>query len=361
MAPEVQEVLIPKEVQKTITSQNIKKIPEEEFLSILKLVAPGTNLRTALDGALKTGKGALIVIENEFLFPLLDGGFKVNCRFTPQRLIELSKMDGAIILAKDMKRILYANVLLTPDAKIKASETGTRHKAAERTAKQIAGLAIAISERKHEISLFYKSIKYPLKNTDDILRKTSTYIQLIEKEREQFDTLMEKLNKVELRGHSSLNLAVQLIQKGKLIQKIVGELKKNIIEIGSEGTILKTRLKELINGVDKEINLSIKDYTKLNLKRSNLFLNILSYDDLLDINNILRTLGFEAMPRTTNIRGWRILSKTNLQDAEIAELISKLGNLGKILNSDLAVLEEFLDEEKGIFFKEEIDKLKVNV
>ncbi|MBS3088881.1 diadenylate cyclase [Candidatus Pacearchaeota archaeon] len=147
-----------RDVQDLLVKTANEKVSQEEFLSILKLVAPGTSFRTAIDGALKTGKGALIVIENESLLPIIDGGFRINCKFTPQKLIELSKMDGALILSKDMKRINAANVLLTPSSQIKSAETGTRHKAAERTAKQTKTLAIAISERRSEITLFYKNV-----------------------------------------------------------------------------------------------------------------------------------------------------------------------------------------------------------
>lgn len=168
-----------KEIQATISNEEEEtETTEEEFFNMLRIIAPGTNLRTGLNGALKAGKGALIAIENEKVTPLIDGGFRINARFTPQRLIELTKMDGAIILSKDMKKINYANVLLTPDNKIKSLETGTRHKAAERTAKQTGTLVIAISERKHEINLYYRKIKYPIVSTDELLRKTSENIQI---------------------------------------------------------------------------------------------------------------------------------------------------------------------------------------
>src|SRR3989338_2326786 len=118
-----------KEIQDTITKEpEDEETSEEEFFNVLRTVAPGTNLRASLNGALKTGKGAMIAIENDKLLSLIDGGFRINARFTPQRLVELTKMDGAIILSKDMKKINYANVLLTPDSKIKSNETGTRHK-----------------------------------------------------------------------------------------------------------------------------------------------------------------------------------------------------------------------------------------
>ncbi len=353
---------IKKEVQETILPipQAIGKVSEEEFFSILKMIAPGTGLRTALDGSLKTGRGALIVVENEWLLPLLDGGFRVNCRFTPQRLIELAKMDGAIVTSKDVKRINYANVLLTPDSKIKTAETGTRHKAAERTAKHTGTLVIAISERKNEITLFYKNIKYAIKGTDEVLRKGNDHLQLLEKQRELFDRNLEKLTKLELRNHPSLQQAALVIQKGHLVQKIVADMKRFTIEAGSEGTLLKTRVKELTHTVDKETNLVIKDYTKLDLKKSRILLESLSYDEILDQKNILSMLAYEKLVQHVPIKGWRILSKTSLPESDIAALIKTTGSLGKAIHSNISLYAPIIGQEKAQLFKEEIDKIKLN-
>jgi diadenylate cyclase len=210
-----------KEVQATITPQKLAaKLDKEELFNILKLVAPGTNLRTGINSIVQAGKGALIVVENENLLPILDGGFRVNCRFTPQRLVELSKMDGAIVLSKDLKKISHANVLLTPDSAIKTHETGTRHKAAERTAKQIGSIVVAVSERRHEIALFYKNARHIVKYTAELLRKANEQMQMLEKHRELFDSNLEKLNRSEMRNTLNLSHAVSVIQKGRIIQKI---------------------------------------------------------------------------------------------------------------------------------------------
>ena len=351
-----------KEGQETIipVQQSNGKVSEEEFFSILKIIAPGTSLRTALDGALRIGHGALIVLETEQLIPLLDGGFRVNCRFTPQRLMELTKMDGAIILSKDCKRINHANVLLTPDSKIKSSETGTRHKAAERTAKQLGTLVIAISERKHEITIFYKNIKYPIKTTGEVLRKSNDFLQVLEKQRDLFDKNLDKLNKLELRNHPSLHQALLVIQKGRLIQKIAEDVKRYVIEIGNEGTLLKTRLKEITTGVEKETNLVIKDYTKLDLKKSRILLESLTHEELLDNENILSMLAYEKPIQTLPIKGWRILSKTSLSEAEVAAIVKASGSLGKAINSPVSVHTDVVGQEKAQSFKEEIDKIKLN-
>lgn len=351
-----------KEIQDTIIPSNTQhiRVTEEEFASILRMVAPGTQLRGALDGALKAGKGALIVLENESLVPLLDGGFKINCRFTPQRLVELCKMDGAIVLSKDAKRISYANVLLTPDSKIKTAETGTRHKAAERTAKQTQSLVIAISERKHEISVFYKTLKYHLKSTDEVLRKANEHLQLLEKQRELFDKYVEHLNKLELRNYPNVNQACLVIQKGRIIQKINTDVRKSIIELGSEGTLLKSRLKEISQGVERETNLVLRDYTRLDVKKSRTLLETLSYEEILDQDNILKVLAYESQPAAFPIKGWRILSKTTMSEDEITAVMKAFGTLGKILHSSAKEYSTVLGEKQGNMAKEEIDKLKLH-
>jgi diadenylate cyclase len=352
-----------KEIQDKIIQlpiNNNGRVTEEEFLNMLKMVSPGTNLRTALEGILKAECGALLVIENDQTLELMDGGFRVNCRFTPQKLVELCKMDGAIILSKDTKKINDANVLLTPDSKIKSLETGTRHKAAERTSKQAGTPVIAVSERKGEVTLFYKNIKYHLKSSDVILRRANEHLHHLEKQREAFDLEADKLNRLELKNHQSLQKALHVIQKGRIIQKISQDLKRNIIELGNEATLIKTRLKELTKDVDKEINLIIKDYTKLDLKKSKTLLESLSYDEILDEGNILRTLAYEKPVQTSAIKGWRILSKTSLEEPDIALLIRELGSLGKAIHSNINVCKSILGEERAQTFKEEIDRIKLS-
>ncbi len=349
-----------KEVQRTITPYQPTKATEEEFFIMLKAVAPGTNLRTSIDGALKAGKGALIAISNDQILPLIDGGFRVNCRFTPQRLMELTKMDGAIILSKDMKRIEYANVLLTPDSKTKTTETGTRHKAGERTAKQTGCLVIAISERKHDVTMYYKNTRHSLKGTDIILRKANEYIQHLEKQRDSFDLHIGRLNNLELKNYPSLGEAVQVIQKGRMIQKISEELRKSIVELGNEGTLLKVRLKELNLGVEKETALVIKDYTRVDIKKSKALLDELSYDELLDGEHILRALAYEKLAPVEPIKGWRILSKTSLLESDIAKLIKEKNTLGEALYSNVKTYFELIGEDKARTFKEEVEKMKLN-
>jgi diadenylate cyclase len=347
-----------KEIQQRIIERKevVNKVSDEDFYAVLRLVSPGTNLRTALEGIVHSGKGALIVAENDELTNIIDGGFKVNAKFSHQKLIELSKMDGAIILSKDMRRINIVNAQLSPSIKIKTSETGTRHKAAERTAKQIGSLVIAVSERRKEITIFYKNRKHVLKSTSDILRKSSEDIQILERQKELFENYLDKLNKLEIRNYVSLHHAIKTIQKGKVIQKISDELKKTIIEIGNEGILLKTRLKEILMDVEKETNLIIKDYANIDYKRSIMILDSLSYEELLDKEKVFNALDCIGKPAPPEIKGWRILSKTSLSEADAAKLIREVGKLEEILKCDL---KKYLEEEKAIITKSEIDRIRL--
>ena len=351
-----------KEIQKKITekSESNRAATEEEFLSVLKWIVPGTNFRASLDGALRVGKGALIVVDNGNTFGLFEGGFRINTNFTPQKLIELTKMDGAIVVSKDLKKISYANVLITANSKIKTNETGTRHKAAERAAKQAGTLAVAISERKNEITIYYKDIRYPLINTDELLRKANEHLQLLEKQRELFDKNSERLTKIDLKNHFNLNQAIQTIQKGKLIQRIALDLRKYSIELGREGTLLRIRLKEILSGIEKETDLILKDYAKLDSEQTKLVLNALSYEEILDENVICQILGYENPNANDSIPGWHILNKTSLSDSEIELVIRKGESWKKIASADEQFFNDIIGEEKSKALKEDLRKMKVS-
>jgi diadenylate cyclase len=348
--------------QKIIENPEKKKVSEEEFYSMLKIVSPGTGLRAALEGIINAGKGALIAVENEFLEPLTDGGFRVNSKFTPQKIIELSKMDGAIIVSRDFKRIIAANVLLTPDSRIKTTQTGTRHKAGERTAKQISGLVIAVSERRKEIMIFYKEVTYRLRSTAEILRKANEYLQVLEKQRELFDIYLESLNKYELKNYVNLNQAIRTIQKGKVIQKISQDLRRYLIELGNEGKLFETRLKEILYDVIEETNLIIRDYSAIDYKESTSFLDSLSYEELLDKERILKALNHESIRKIVPAAGWRMLSKTSLTEDEIAKVVNGIG-FDKIITSGIeeSPNEGIISKDKFSSMKVELERIKLGI
>src|SRR5690606_24219013 len=123
---------------------------------------------------------------------------------------------------------------------------------------------------------------------DELLRKTNENVQILEKQRNLFDKHLQKLTYYELRNQPSLTQAIKTMQKGLFIQKISEDLKRDIVELGREGSLLKTRIREISYGVDKEVDLIIKDYTKVDVRKSRGVLDALSYEEILHDEEILR-------------------------------------------------------------------------
>ncbi len=334
------------------------EMKKEEITDVLKSISPGTLLRTAIEGVQKAKTGGLIVAYNDFVQNLFEGGFKINARFTPQRLIELSKMDGGIILSKDLKKILYANVLFTPNNTIPSNETGTRHKAAERTAKQANTMVICVSQRRDEIALFYKNIKYVIKDSNEIIRRATEILQILEKHREVFERNKRELDEEELNKKPALNKALLLIQRGVMILKISETLRRYIIELGVEGAILKSRLKELLHKVEKEIDEVIKDYSKLGLSKSKKILSVLSYDELVEVENIKQCLGLSEDSELIHPKGHRSLEKLGISEKDVGILIKNFKSLHSILDAQKEDIAKVLGEEKANEIFEKISHVK---
>jgi diadenylate cyclase len=344
-----------KEVQAQLI-ENKKETRKEDITDVLKLISPGTSLRTAIEGVQKAKTGGLIVVYNDFAQNTFEGGFKINARFTPQRIIELGKMDGAIIISKDLKKIMNANVLLTPDNSIPSNETGTRHKAAERTAKQAGTMVIAVSQRRDEISLFYKNLKYVVRDTNDIIRRATSILQIIEKHRDIFDKNKNELDRHEIRRRGDPAKILHLIQRGMIILKMSETLKGYIIELGAEGTIVKIRLKELLHRVDKDVDEVIKDYSRIGVSKSQKILSILSYDELLDLDNIKQCLGLTE--ESVYPKGHRMLEKAGIDEEDAGMLVKNFKNLPAILDLNEEALLKIFNSEKAKVILEKLNHIR---
>lgn len=328
-----------------------KEIRHLTKLDILRKLSPGTGLRDGLNGILRGSMGALIVVGNPNSLNVSEGGFKVNCTFSPKRLTELAKMDGAIILSEDFKKILSANALLVPDRTIGTSETGARHQAAERTAKQIGGLVIAVSERKREITVYYGNLRYVLQNTEDLLRRATETLRILEKQREVFDELLANLNVLEVTNLVFITDVCAILQRMEIIKKMTDIINEYVVELGREGVIVRMRMREVSKGIEREQELIIKDYIQKPAKIRNFFDN-LSFEGLLDVENLTKFL-FGKLSETKIIpKGYRLLSKTNLSNEEIDSLIINFKNFDGLVNADEYKLKRILKERAEDFQKE---------
>ena len=335
-----------------IRDPNAVRIPQKVLtkLDILKKTSFGTGLREALNNIVSGGMGALILVHNPNAINVFQGGFKVNCKFTSKRLVELAKMDCAIVLSEDFKKILYANTLLIPNSSLSTMETGSRHQAAERAAKQINGLVIAISQRMGKITIFYRNSKYILQNTEDLLRRATETLQILEKQRDVFDELTTNLNILEVTDLVSVGDVCNLLQRLGMIKKMAEIINEYIIGLGKDGLIVRMRMREITKGIDKNKDFMAKDY---GLKDSRIkpFFDNLNFEELLDTENIARNLFEELLDKEVFTKGYRILSKSDLDKDSIEILIKNFKNLNNIFSASKQDLVNIFGEKAEDFIK----------
>ncbi len=323
---------------------------------LLKLIAPGTSIRDGLENILRAKTGALLLItdNNDVIKEVVDGGFYINEEYTSSRLYELAKMDGAIVLSGDLKRILFANAQLIPSREIETMETGTRHRTAERTAKQTGELVISISQRRNIITLFKGNYRYILEDTNAVLNKANQGIQTLERYKKVFNDKLSILNEYEFNDIVTLKNVIDVIQRAEMVRRIADEIRRQIYELGEDGRLVNMQLEELMGGLEKEENLIIKDYMSNSKKRripENIMegLTEIDYEEITKENTIAKLLGYETFDNYDEVgvytRGYRILNKIPRMPNNIVEnLILSFKSFQHILTADI----DSLDDVDGI-------------
>ncbi|MDK2880261.1 MAG: diadenylate cyclase [Clostridia bacterium] len=319
----------------------------------LKMVAPGTALREGLDSVLRAKTGALIVVgDAPEVLRFVEGGFHIDTDFTPAGLYELAKMDGAIVLSRDARRILYANAQLIPDPSIPSEETGIRHRTAERFARQTGALVIAISQRRGVITLYKGAERYSLQDISVILSKANQAVQTLEKYKGVLDKALINLTALEFEDLVTVYDVARVVQRGVMVLQVVKELENYICELGTEGRLITMQVEELLANVREELCCVIRDYLDDEGKNAEDVLRVVSSwppDDLLDLTGISRILGYGASSSILDLsvypRGYRILQRIPRLPAQIVEnLIRTFKNLQNILKASI----EELDDVEGI-------------
>jgi len=335
---------------------------EKSFLDFIKLVSPGTSIRNVIDDLLRSNLGSMIVFDKPELYSqnIAEGGFRINSRFTAQKLFELCKMDCAVIVSPDLKRIIQANVTMNPDPTFHTIETGTRHKSAERTAKQAHTFVIAISERRKKTTLYHGASRYYLKSTDELIRNISSTLQVLEKQRVLLNENTSNLNILEMSELVSVSDVCQVIQRTEMILKISTSIKRNFTELGKEGSIMHMRYRELIRGVEKTEDEVLRDYSTIPLKRSKTLLESLTFDGLQEIDSIARLIIGKPPEESISPKGFRFLSHLTLSEKEISQIIRQHKNIEKIIKLEPAELEPILKNRANTIY-EEIQNLREQV
>lgn len=324
---------------------------DKKLMDILRIMAPGTQLRDGLENILRAKTGGLVVLsDSEEVLQLVDGGFNINSDYSPSYIYELAKMDGAIIVSSDLKKILVANAQLIPESSIPTFETGTRHRTAQRIARQTGAIVVAISQRRNVITIYKDAIKYILRDSSTILDRANQALQTMEKYVSVLDRVVSNLNLLEFQDLATLFDVITVIQRTEMVMRIVSEIEMYICELGNEGRLISMQLNELIKNVEEDGILLIRDYCEMDMDYKEIYKSIqnMSSEELLDLDGISKLLGYAGVPLVDTLispRGYRMLNKIPRLPVNVIE---NLVNNFKELKSVIEASYEQLDSVEGI-------------
>ena len=321
---------------------------DPKLLAAIERIAPGTELRQGIDDIIRSREGALIVIgEPPELAFLFSGGIRLDQPFTCQLLYELAKMDGAIIVNSELTRLAFANVQLMPDPTIPSAETGTRHRTAERVAKQTDALVISISQQRSTISLFVGHSRYQLDPIADVLAKTNQALATLDTYRQRLEQVLTRLTALEFQNAVVLDDVLVVLQRAEMNTRMAEEIERDCVELGAEGRLIRMQLEELVGHVPREKRAVIVDYhadggaerTQEGLEA----LAALPYQDLLEFE-LLAVLGYPAsvnpLDHSVSPRGFRVLSHIpRLPEGVIRRVVTAMGGLEAIVRASQRDLE----------------------
>src|ERR1043165_8324265 len=288
---------------------------EPRLVKAFEMVAPGTALREGLDNILHGRLGALICIgDSEELSFLYSGGIRLEIDYTPALLYQVAKMDGAIILNSNATKICWANVQLMPDPTILSLETGTRHRTAERVAKQTDALVIAISQRREVVSLYVDGAKYILEDIPVVLAKANQALATLDKYRTRLDQVSTRLTALEFEGGATLHDVLTVLQRSELVTRMAVEIERYIVELGTEGRLIEMQLEETMVGTAADKAALVHDYLAEDSDEA--FAGALDqigrlpHQDLLDFGRLAELFGYDRHANTLDYpvspRGFRL-------------------------------------------------------
>jgi diadenylate cyclase len=330
-----------------------RKTTEEIYRQALTMISPGTPIRESIAAIIQGRTGALICIgDPKRLSELSEGGVRVDAPCTPQLLYELAKMDGAIILTKDGRRIMFANRFLKPDTSIPSDETGTRHRVAERIARQAKCVVVAVSERRSVVTLYVHNTKHVMDSIPTLLNKAGQAIQTLEKYIYVLKETMQELSVREFQDMVTIFDVCGAIQRYEMVVRIAAELEPYILELGTEGRLISLQVKELMLPAD-EASLIIKDYFRdrpgVTFEQLREKISEISQQDLLNLGSISQALGYGPNLRSVDAyltpRGYRLLTTTHRLPPQIIEnLVERFGSLKQIIRAP----RDDLDRVEGV-------------
>jgi diadenylate cyclase len=339
----------------------------DELRDALARVAPGTPLRDGIDRVIRSRAGALLVLDDgPDVLAICSGGFLVDAPYSPQRLSELAKMDGAIILSSDGSRIARANVHLVPDPTVPTVETGTRHRTAERVARSLNVPVVSASEEMGVINVYAGGSRHQLQDIGRLLDRANQALQTLERYKARLEDAIANLTAAELEDVVSLRDVVAVVQRGEMVHRIADEIETMIIELGVDARLLRLQLDEIYGDVDEELDLVVSDYLPAGRTAAETLaeLSRLEDDEVLDYRVAAASLHREGDSRDLDQevapKGLRLLHRVHRLPADRAAAIADhFGGLAKLQRATIRDLMDVddIDEVTAMAIKDTLERV----
>lgn len=311
----------------------------------LAAIAPGTELRDALERILRGRTGALIVVgHDDVVDSISTGGFPINIEFSATRLRELAKMDGGIVVSSGLERIIGAAIQFVPDSSIDTRESGTRHRTAERVAKQTGCPVISVSQSMQIIAVYVGNLRHVVEGSPAILSRAGQALQTLERYTKRLDEVTGSLSALEIEDLVTVRDVAQVLQRLEMVRRINDEISEYVVELGTDGRLIDLQLQELVGSLGDDRELVIRDYLAsardgFTFEQADANLAALSSADLIDISANARAVGFavvgDSLDALVTPRGYRLLSKVpRLPGAIIERLVDNFGSLQALLGAE---------------------------
>ena len=335
-------------------------------------VAPGTVLRDGLERIRRGRTGGLVVLGlDREVESMASGGFSVDIDFTAQRLRELAKMDGAVICDREATRLLRAAVQLLPDPSIPTDEQGTRHRTADRVAKQTSFVVVSVSKSMNTIALYVGGRRYVLEDSSAILSRANQALAALERYKMRLDEVSGTLSALEIEDLVTVRDVASVAQRLEMVRRISREIDGYVVELGTDGRLLTLQLDELVAGVEADRQLVVRDYLPTTSSRrtrttESVFaeLDALSATDLLDHSMVARAIGLgggaDSLDQAVSPRGLRLLARVpRLPEIVIERLVEHFSDLQRLLAASIDDLQavEGVGEARARSIREGLSRL----
>ena len=306
----------------------------------IRLTAPGQPLRTALDMIIAAHLGALICVgDTETVLASGNDGFPLNISFTSNRLFELSKMDGAIVIDGDLTQILRANFHLNPDPSLATSETGMRHRTAARMSTLTDAIVISVSERRAVVNVYVHGKSYQIQPIAELMGSVNQLVGTLQTTRSSLDRSLLRLTALELDDYVTLADITGIFSSFEILQQAKEELETCIEKLGTRGKLVRMQLEQLAGeSIDTEYDLMIRDYasesSEENAHQIRQRFAGMSAQDLSNPKRVAEVLGFDDLDEDSVMTplGLRTLSRVSVVRDGVAEkIVDEYGSLQELM------------------------------